>query len=230
MSREDRLLIRYGSLIAIAGSVIFMIANVLHPRSPDIESTPAQIETVAQSALWLSDHLALLLGGIMLLAGFIALKHLISSGTGSVWAKLGYPMAVVSTAVWTVLMAVDGIASKVVHDAWLVAPIAEKAMALRAAEIMEEIDISIFSAYIVVFFGVTFFLYACAVATSGVFPKWLGWIGALLAAAGFTVGMAQAYYGLSVLITNTLFASISSFLIIWFIAVCAISIRKARIG
>lgn len=213
--QAQRDVIRVGALCAIVGAVVFMAANVVHPRSPNIQVTAFQVETVAHSDIWVTDHLLLLLGGLLLLPGLLAIQRSIPTGPGAAWAELGNSGAVVSTAIWAVLIAVDGFSSKVVHGAWASAPDAEKAVALRVAEAMEQIDVGIFSVYIIVFFGVTFMLYGLAVAKSGRFPQWLGWAAFGLGLASFLDGIAQGYTGLSVLVTNILFASFSSFQTLW---------------
>lgn len=214
-SRVHRDMIRIGALCAIVGALVFMAANILHPRSPNIQITALQVETVAHSDIWVTDHLLLLLGGLLLLPGLLAIQRSIATSPGAAWAELGKAGAVVSTAIWAVLIAVDGFTSKVVHGAWAAAPEAEKAVALRVAEAMEQIDVGIFSVYIIVFFGVTFMLYGLAVAKGGRFPQWLGWAALLLGVASFLDGIVQGYTGLSVLVTNILFASFSSFQTLW---------------
>jgi len=227
-SIAQQTLIRIGALSSIVGAIIFMFANIAHPRSPNIEVNQAQIETVANSSIWLTDHLLLFLGGFLLLGGFVAIQRSITSGVGAAWAQLGYVSAIVSTSVWTVLMAVDGITSKVVHSAWATAPLAEKATALRIADMMENIDIGIFSLYIVVFFGITFILYGLAVAQSDTYPQWLGWVAVVLAVACLVVGVVQVYTGLSVLVTNILFTSFSSFLTLWMLVMGILTWRSVK--
>ena len=214
-SNEHKTLLRISSLAAIVGSIFFMITNILHPRSPNIEVNEFQIETVAHSNIWITDHVVMWLAGVLMLAGLIAIQQSITSKDSLAWAYLGYVSAIISTALWTVLMAVDGIASKMVHSAWAAAPTAEKASALRVAEMMEEIDVALFSFYIIIFFGLTFFLFGLAVLKSDNYPTWLGWTAVVLSVASFIVGLVQSYTGLSVLVTNMLFASFSSFLTLW---------------
>lgn len=224
---EHRTLIRIGSVSAVIGAIIFMIANIVHPRSPNIEVYKAQIELVAHSHIWVTDHLFLFLGGFLLLGGLIAVRHSIATGAAAAWAQLGYVSAVVSTSLWAVLMGLDGIASKAVHSSWAVASIEEKVIALRIAEMMEEIDVALFSLYIILFFGITFFLYGVAVSMSDRYPKWLGWVAIVLALAAFVVGVIQTYAGLSVLVTNVLFATLSSFLTLWVFVMGVLTWRKA---
>ncbi len=221
-------LIRIGAMCGIIGSVLFMVANIVHPRSPNIQITVHQIETVARSNIWITDHLLLLLGGVLLLPALLALQRSIPTGPGATWAYLGSVLAVVSTSLWVVLMALDGITSKVVHVAWAGAPEAEKTIALRVAEAMEEIDVGLFSVYIIVFFGLTFSLFGLAVARSDGFPQWLGWVAVVLGIASFIDGTVQAYTGLSVLVTNVLFASFSSLLTVWIFIMGVLMWRKQR--
>ena len=102
----QRAMIRIGSLCAIIGALVFMAANIVHPRSPNIQVTAFQVETVAHSDIWVTDHLLLLLGGLLLLPGLLAIQRSIPTGPGAAWAELGKSGAVVSMAIWAVLMAV----------------------------------------------------------------------------------------------------------------------------
>ncbi len=222
---DDRTLIRIGAVSAIIGAVLFMIANVLHPRSPNIEITQAQIETVAASDIWLTDHLVLLVSGLLLLGGLVAMRRSITGQPGAAWAEFGYASALVSTGVWVVLMGLDGIVSKVVHDAYAAAP---GAVTLAVAEMMEEIDIGLLSTFIIVFFGVTLLLYGLGVALSDNFPRWLGWVAVVLAIASLITGFVQAYTGLSVLVTSVLFVSFASFLTLWLLIMGVLMWRRTR--
>ena len=111
---ENRIFIRIGAGSAIIGAILFMVANILHPRSPNIEVNQAQIETVAASQIWLADHLLLLVGGMLMLGGLVALRRSITSLPGAAWAEFGYVSAIASTGAMVVLVGLDGIASKVV--------------------------------------------------------------------------------------------------------------------
>ena len=222
---DDRTLIRIGAVSAVVGAVLTMVANILHPRSPNIEITQAQIETVAASDIWITDHLLLLVGVLLLLGGYIALRKSITGQPGAAWAEFGYAGALVSTSVLVVLTGLDGIASKVVHDAYAAAP---SAGTLAIAEMMEEIDIGLFSISIIVFFGVTLLLYGLGVALSDDFPRWLGWVAVVLAIASLITGFVQAYTGLSVLVTNMLFAGLASFITLWVLIMGVLMWRRTR--
>ncbi|MCH8199292.1 MAG: hypothetical protein IIA54_04385 [Chloroflexi bacterium] len=224
----ERTFTRIGSISAIVGAVIFMAGNMLHARSSDIEITAEQVKAVAGSDIWVTDHLLFVLGALLMVGGLVALQRSITSEPGASWARFGYLGAIVSSGLVAVLGAIDGIASKVVHDTWAAATGSDKAMALMISEALEEIDIGLFSIVIIVFFGITFILYGLAVALSEVYPKWLGWVAVALGVGSFTLGTVQAYVGLSVLGTNFLFAGFASLLTVWVLVMAILMWRKTR--
>ena len=223
---EEKLMMRIGAIAGIVGAVVFAAANMLHPRSDDIEVYAEQIKEVAGSDIWITDHLLLFVGAVLIGVFLIALQRTMLDGLPGVLSRLGYFGTVVSTAVITVLVSLDGIASKAIHDAWAAAPESEKAVALRIAEGMEEIDVGVFSAWIILFFGATFIVYGLAVALSNVFPKWLGWTATALGTISLVVGFYQAYDGLSVFVTNYAFSSSATLLTVWVLVMAVLMARK----
>lgn len=214
---QDRHLWKTGGVLAIVGGVVFMTANVLHPRSSDISVYKEQIDTVAASDIWIADHLLFLAGGLLILLGLYAFGRSISGDRASTWARFGAVMAVVSTSVLAVLAGIDGIASKFVHDSYASASGAEKATALQISEMLEQVDVALFSIWIVMFFGLTFLFFGLAVVQGNDYPAWLGWSAIVLALASMTVGTVQAFDGLSVATTNVSFVGVASLLNIWII-------------
>ena len=218
VTAQDQHLWKTGGLMSIVGGVIFMIANMLHPRSPDLDVYEEQIRTVGESDIWIVDHLAFLLGALLIIFGLYALGRSIS-GEPANWARFGSVAAFASAGVVSVLVGIDGIASKFVHDEFVAASGTDSAFALRVSEMLEEVDVGIFSIFIVVFFGFTFLLYGLAVAQSDEYPAWLGWIAVILATAAVAIGTVQALYGLSTITTSILFAGVASFLNVWVIVI-----------
>lgn len=222
----EKYMMRIGAAAGVIGAVIFAVGNMLHPRSDDIEVYAEQIKAVAGSDFWITDHLMFFVGGILIAVFLIALHRTMQDGLPGALSRLGYFGTLTSTAVLTVLVGLDGIASKAIHDGWAAAPESEKAVALRVAEAMEEIDVGVFSAWIILFFGATFIVYGLAVALSGNFPKWLGWVAAVLGLVSLVVGFYQAYDGLSVTITNYAFAGTATLLTVWVLVMSILMGRK----
>ncbi len=223
---SERHMMQIGAISGIVGAVIFAAANMLHPRSPDIEVYARQIETVAGSDIWIADHLLLLIGGVLIAGFLVALHRTMLDGLAGALSRLAYFGALASTSVLTVLVGLDGMASKATHDAWASATGADIGVALRVAEAMEEIDVGVFSAWIILFFGATFILYGLAVAMSDNFPKWLGWVAAVLGVVSLGVGFYQAFDGLSVAVTNVAFTGAATLLTVWVLVMAILMERK----
>ena len=223
---EEKYMMRIGAASGVLGAIVFAVGNMLHPRSDDIEVYAEQIKEVAASDFWITDHLLFFVGAILMSVFLIALHRTMLDGLAGALSRLAYFGTVASTAVITVLVGLDGMASKAIHDAWAAAPDSEKATALRVAEAMEEVDVGVFSAWIILFFGATFIAYGLAVAMSDNFPKWLGWAAAVLGLISLVVGFYQAYDGLSVFITNQAFAGSATLLTVWVLVMAILMGRK----
>ena len=223
---NDTYMMRIGATAGMVGAVLAAIANMLHARSAEIDVYAEQIKAVAESGFWISGHLMLFVGATLMTVFLIALHRTMLNGLAGALSRIGYFGAVASTAVMTVLIGLDGLASKHIHDAWAAAPSADKAVALRIAEAMEEVDVGVFTLWIILFFGMTFMVYGLAVAMSNNFPKWMGWIAAALGLVALVVGFYQAYDGLSVLITNYAFAGTATLLTVWVLVMSIMMARK----
>jgi len=223
---DDKIMMRIGAAAGVIGAIVFAVANMLHARSADIEIYAKQIEAVAKSDIWITDHLLLFIGAVLIAVFLIALHRTMLDGAPGALSRLGYFGALASTAVITVLVGVDGIASKAIHNAWAAASGSEKAVALQIAEAVEEVDVGIFSAWIILFFGATFIVYGLAVAMSNNFPKWLGWVAALLGLVSLIYGFFQAYSGLTVVGTTFIFSITAILLTIWVLIMAILMGRK----
>ena len=223
---EEKYTLRIGAAAGVIGALVFIAGNLLHARSADIDDYAEQIKAVAASGIWITDHLLLLVGGIVIGVFLIALHRTMTDGWAGALSRLGYFGTVASTAVLTVLIGVDGIASKAVNNAWAAAPASEKAVALRIAVALEEVDVGIFSLWIILFFGLTFVVFGLAIAISSSFPKWLGWIAVVLGLIALVYGFYQSYIGLTVVGLTFIFSITASLLTIWVLIMAVLLGRK----
>ena len=217
IAAQDRHLWKTGGLLAMVGAVISMIASMMHPRSADLEVYEEQIRTVADSDIWIVGHLGFLLVVGLSILGLYALGRSISGERASTWARFGSVTAIASGGIISVLIGIDGIASKFVYDSWAAASGADAAVALQISAMLEEVDVGIFSVFILVFFGFTFLLYGLAVALGDEYPTWLGWAAVGLGALGVIAGTVQGLNGLSPFLTSGLFVGVASLLNVWLI-------------
>jgi hypothetical protein len=228
-AETSRVFIRLGSIGAVAGCLIFMLANLAHPRSPDISDYTKQINTVASSGIWIADHLVFLLGALLMTGGLLAIgRYLAADPRSAPWARLADALAITNAAIVAVLIALDGLASKEVHERAVNAAPSVRGAYFATAQMMETIDASIFSIWICTFFGLTFGLYAIAVLLGRQLPAVLGWIAGVGAFAALILGIIQGVNGLSKLVTNELFVLAASTLNTWLLVTAVILIRRDR--
>jgi len=226
----DRVLFKAGSISAIVGAILAFIVNILHPRTSEFGNPEALLQLIARSSIWVPDHIGILLAVLLTLGGLVAIYRSIPAGPGGSWARLAVVAALVSASVSVVLIGTDGIAAKEVAVAWANAPAAEKVAAFYAANVLEQINFGLFSFFIFVYFGVTTILYGLAVATSEVFPVWLGWLAVLDGIGAALVGLVQATRGPSVLVTNVLFPIVSLIATVWVLIMGVLLWRKAGVA
>ncbi len=214
--------------MAIVGGIVFMIFNMLHARADDIEIYQNQIQAVADSDIWIVDHLGLGIGMLVLSVGLLFLGRSIAGGRAQVWVKVAELALFASVGLGAVLFAVDGISSKFIHDAFVAAPAGEQATALRVSELMEQIDVGLFSMLIIVFFGFTFGSYGVALKMSDSYHMAYGWIALVLGIVAIVIGIYQAIDGLSTEVTTFAFAGVASVLNLWVIVIGVNMWRRVR--
>lgn len=226
----ERSLFRIGSVSAMIGAVLAVVVNLLHPRAATLQNPEAFLRMIAESsgALWLGDHIGIIVADLLVTAGLIALARSVTREPGAAWARLGYAGALVSAALLLLLMAADGIAIKRIADGWISAGPPDKAAAFQAGRALAEVNLAILTVWIIVFWGATIIVYGLAIVTSDVYPRWLGWA-ALLAGLGSTAdGLALAVTGPSVLLGSILFPVFSILITVWIFVMGLLLWRKAR--
>lgn len=223
----ERALLRIGSVAAVLGAVLGVIVNLLHPRYPEIGQTEPYLRAVAGSRLWVGDHIGILFAVLLLTGGLIALARSITVEPAAAWARLAQAATLVSFPLLGALVATDGPAAKKIAGSWAAAEGADKAMALRAGDVLAQISTGLFVIWVIVFFGVTFVLHGLAVARSGLYPGWLGWLAVLVGLGSAWVGLVQAYRGPSVLYFNVLFVVFSVAATVWVFVMGLLLWRRA---
>ena len=134
---------RIGATCAIAGSVLLLVGTYLHPLKADPNEAVAAFAEYAADHLWVASHLMQLAGVAVMVAALLFLTHQLESVRGTGWARLAAGGAIASLAVTTVLQAVDGVALKVMVDAWATAPAAQKEVTFHAAFAVRQVEIGL---------------------------------------------------------------------------------------
>src|SRR5215216_7657930 len=223
---EEGSIFRMGAIAGIVGSLLAMVGNLLHPATP-IGDPQGVARTIAQSERWVLVHLVIVVGLILMLGALVAISRSIEGGVAGALAQLGSIAAVAGVAVGLVDVIVDGVAAKYLAEAWEVAPPDQAAAALRVVLAEEAINFAVASLFNILFAGVTFILLGLAVASSGEYPRWLGWVAVVAGVGSVPVGLVQAYTGESIGFTRIATIIFPTVITLWVVVMSVLLWRKA---
>jgi hypothetical protein len=136
--------------------------------------------------------------------------------------------AVVGIAIGVILVILDGVAAKQLADEWAVAPPEERTIALRLVLANETINFAIASSFTIVFAGATFLLFGLAVAFSGVYPRWLGWVAVGAGILSVGAGLIQALTGEPTMASRILTIIGPTVITLWLLAIGILLTGMAR--
>jgi hypothetical protein len=219
-------ILRVGSYAGIAGALLGLVGNLLHPATP-IGDPEGVARTIADSRLWVPDHLAIVLGLILMLGGLVAIAHSIQDGLPAALARLGSVAAGAGITIGLILVTLDGLAAKGIAEAWTTAPVADQAAALQLVVAEETINFALAALFNILFAGVSFILYGLAVAWSRTYPRWLGWIVVVAGAGSILAGLIQAAAGKPTTITRVLTIIFPTVITLWLVEMNILVLRKA---
>ena len=222
---EEGSIFRVGSVAGIVGSLLAMVGNLLHPATP-IGDPEGVARTIAQSERWVLVHLVIVVGLILMLGALVASSRSIEGGLPGALSQLGYVAAVAGVTVGVVVVIVDGVAAKYLADAWEVAPPDQAAAALRVVLAEEAINFAVAALFNILFAGVTFILLGLAVAWSGEYPRWLGWVAVVAGIGSVPVGLVQAYTGESNEFTRIATIIFPTIITLWVVVMSVLLWRK----
>ena len=223
---SDGWVFRIGGASAILGSLMAMIGNLLHPMTPVGDPTGVG-HAIHGSDAWTIIHLAIVIGLILMLGGLMAIGASLHGPFASAMARFGWAAALVGGTVGLVLVTLDGIAAKQIADAWAQAPSAEQAAALGDLVAEETMNFALVALFNILFAGVTFILYGLAVASSNVYPRWLGWPVVVAGIGSIAVGVVQAQVGESTGISRVASIVFPTIITLWVAALGVLLLLRA---
>ena len=187
---------RVGATCAVVGSALLFVGTYLHPREADPNEAVAAFTEYAADRLWVASHLMQLAGVALMVAALLFLAHQLEAASGTGWSRVAAGGAIASLAVTTALQAVDGIALKVMVDAWAVAPASQKEGAFHAAFAVRQVEIGLAS-MLSLLFGLTVTVYGLALLVDHTYPKWVGGLAIVGGVPMAVAGVVMAYTGFS---------------------------------
>ena len=188
--------LRLSGLLLLAGLLINTIATVgFHPGG-DEDNHEKIFTDYAESDSWEAVHFVQFVGGLLVIAGLIALYRTLAAGGGQAMvARLGAAAAVATAATLAVLQGLDGIGLKQAVDAWVDSTGAEQADRFSDAEIVRWLEWG-FQSYFRILFGLSFALLGWALLNARLVAGWIAWAGVLVGVFSAAIGVDVAYAGL----------------------------------
>lgn len=224
---EGRLFLLIGAWSGIVGALLSFVANGLHPHPSNFQ-LELLLREIGHSPTWGALHLMLIIGLVLILVALVAIASSIECGPGAALARVACVVTLLGGALILVSTAIDGFAMNQLGRAWLDAPPAERAMALRTADAFELAGYAIYSLSVVLFLGLGIFLYGLAIVLSSAYPKWLGWLALLSGGGALAVGVVQALAGPSYRATEIFFVLFSVLSTVWVLIMSVVLRRLAR--
>ena len=217
--------LKLGSVCAIAGAIVLMAGTALHPLGADPGDAAAAFAEYAVDEYWVASHLGQFLGVALMFAGLVALSDSLNHERCAWLSRLGVFVGVSALATSAVLQAVDGVALKVLVDAWASAAEEQKQSAFQAALAVRQIEVGVAS-FMALLFGTVFILFGIAIALSDGYLSWLGWLGALGGTGTVAGGLLVAFTGFSTTAMNVAMPS-NLVLMIWMVVIGVLMWRRA---
>ncbi len=175
---QERTLLRIGAVSLIVGFVLTIVhAALLVVDAPlsDPGDTEVILQSIVDSSIWAGVHILTLVPFLLGVGGLLALYRSITVEPGAALAPQGFAAAQRGAAFLSVSVAIfGGGAMKELADAWAAA--ADKEVPFAVAEATVLVSFAIGSWGSLVFYGVAPILYGLAIALTGFYPKWLGWV------------------------------------------------------
>ena len=213
------------AIAALSGSVLLFVGTYLHPLESDPNDAPAAFAEYAADRLWVASHLTQLAGVVLMVGALVLVSWMMRRGPAAGWALLGAIGAVGSLALSAALQAVDGVALKVMVDAWEAAAEANKAAVFQAAFAVRQIEIGL-AAIVSLLFGATVTGYGIALVVDRSLPRWLGWLAIVGGVPMSVAGVVMAHTGFSGA-AMAISMPASSLLLLWMIALGVMIWRHA---
>jgi hypothetical protein len=224
-------LYKIGGIAGVAGGILAVIANGLHPRPApsDLGRTRELLDMVEGYSLWRVDHLAILVALCLGVIAAVALARSLGDPVPNPWARLALAATLVTGAVAAVSFSIDGFVLAGVAEDWAAARGLRRALMLERAETLQYVDLAFFSVSTVGLFGLAQGLFGLAFWRSTSYPRWIGAAALVGGGAGLISGVWMWLSGGLGLGNFIIFFTITSVLFaVWLFAGSLLLLRRSK--
>lgn len=171
-------LLRMGGAAAIVGSIVFVAAGIAFgnlTHSSDSETVLRVISSRGRT-FWPLVQMGFAFGALLWVIALTALTRTLTDGAGWALSRVGVSAAFLGATIHIIDSSISAYALGTIARDWSVTG-ADTARYLAFGEVVQRILGGTWAAVITFFHGVPFILFGLAVALSGRYPAWLGWVG-----------------------------------------------------
>jgi hypothetical protein len=187
-------LLRIGGGGAILGALLQVAAGTLFGNRTG--ETAAEILPFLAGQpgwYWPLAYLCFIVGSLLWVCAFVAIAAVLDEGVSWALGLLATVTIIVGVTMHVIDATLNGVALTATADAWRSATPDEQSALLREADALLRVLGGTWASVITLFHGVPFILSGLAVALSGRFPAWLGWLGLLGGAGSVVAGLAMFF-------------------------------------
>lgn len=222
----DQRTLRIGGWLAVAGTVVSVAVNALHPHQ-DMPTRAFMQEVHEAGGLWIPLHLGICIAVVLDLFAMLAIGNTLKGVDRPDLVRYANGGAIVSAAVMIVLMGVDGPVTKHIADFFVDAGPAGQESAYPVAYLILLLLLSLLGLWYALFFGVAVPLYSLAMLRGSLYPRWLGLLGVVSGVGGLITGLLTYTLGASTLVTTVMFLLFSSLGFVWLLMAGIHQLRAA---
>jgi len=190
---------KIGGAGLIVGAILVAVSTIW-PASVDLSGVAAVQKKFGEQAVILQVCALLMTfgywGGMAGMAGIYRSITANRETTGSAaWARLGFYFLLIGTAMWTIGSSLNvSFPAAIVN--WQAAPVEGKEAAYSIVAVLSPAGFGrgLFPLEVIVNW-LAFALLGMGMLQSGIYPRWLGWIGLTLGISGILLGITQTFTG-----------------------------------
>jgi hypothetical protein len=215
---------RLGGILAIAGGLGYVGGGAIHQDLPS--GAAAALPHVAGRPEWPRIHRLVLVSVAVWPVAFAGIVASLRGVWSTVIGRIAVGAMLGGAVLFAVEMALDGYTLKWVADAWAQADGARHDELFIVGEAAYTALTGIFYTTMIWMSGAAFALLGLAIALSGTYPRWTGWVGAVLGLV-VTFSAMSYYLGLHV-VPHLAGHVIPAFLLaLWLLAMGVLVLRRA---